>query len=48
MIDDEKMSKSLNNFITIDEFLKTYSSDHMRMFCFESHYRNGKDNCNIG
>ncbi|EEB20017.1 Cysteinyl-tRNA synthetase, putative [Pediculus humanus corporis] len=40
MIDDEKMSKSLNNFITIDEFLKTYSSDHMRMFCFESHYRN--------
>jgi cysteinyl-tRNA synthetase len=35
----EKMSKSLGNLITIDEFLATRSSDSLRMLIFQGHYR---------
>ncbi len=35
----EKMSKSLGNLITIDEFLATRSSDALRMLIFQGHYR---------
>jgi cysteinyl-tRNA synthetase len=35
----EKMSKSLGNLITIDEFLKTHSADALRMLIFAGHYR---------
>jgi len=35
----EKMSKSLGNLITIDEFLEDYSADALRMLIFSGHYR---------
>ncbi|NWX29343.1 SYCM protein, partial [Notiomystis cincta] len=34
----EKMSKSLKNYITIKDFLKKYSSDQFRMFCLRGRY----------
>ena len=36
---DDKMSKSLGNFITIGEALRRYSSDALRLFFLSSHYR---------
>ncbi|NXK54815.1 SYCM protein, partial [Chauna torquata] len=38
----EKMSKSLKNYITIKDFLKKFSSDQFRMFCLRSRYSSGK------
>lgn len=35
----EKMSKSLNNFVTIDDFLKTNSADTLRWLILSHHYR---------
>ncbi len=35
----EKMSKSLGNLITIDEFLSKHSADALRMLIFTGHYR---------
>jgi cysteinyl-tRNA synthetase len=35
----EKMSKSLGNLITIDEFLRDHSADTLRMLIFSGHYR---------
>ena len=35
----EKMSKSLNNFITIEDFLKTNSVDTLRWLVLSHHYR---------
>jgi cysteinyl-tRNA synthetase len=35
----EKMSKSLGNLITIDDFLKDHSSDALRLLIFSGHYR---------
>ena len=35
----EKMSKSLGNLVTIDEFLETRSPDTLRMLIFIGHYR---------
>ncbi|CAH2223508.1 probable cysteine--tRNA ligase, mitochondrial isoform X1 [Pelobates cultripes] len=35
---EEKMSKSLKNYITIKEFLKSFSPDQFRMFCLRSKY----------
>lgn len=35
----EKMSKSLGNLITIDQFLNDHSSDSLRMLIFSGHYR---------
>ncbi|NXP03844.1 SYCM protein, partial [Thinocorus orbignyianus] len=39
----EKMSKSLKNYITIKDFLKKFSSDQFRMFCLRSRYSSGKE-----
>ncbi|XP_059826559.1 probable cysteine--tRNA ligase, mitochondrial isoform X2 [Hypanus sabinus] len=36
---EEKMSKSLKNYITIKEFLEKFTADHFRMFCLLSKYR---------
>ncbi|NXJ14536.1 SYCM protein, partial [Odontophorus gujanensis] len=41
----EKMSKSLKNYITIKDFLKKFSSDQFRMFCLRSRYSSGKRRC---
>ncbi len=38
-IDDEKMSKSLNNFFTIREVLKAFHPEVVRYFLLASHYR---------
>jgi len=38
-VDEEKMSKSLNNFFTIREVLKDYKAEEMRYFMLTSHYR---------
>ena len=38
-IDDEKMSKSLNNFFTIREVLKVFQPEVIRYFLLASHYR---------
>ncbi|XP_012528057.1 probable cysteine--tRNA ligase, mitochondrial isoform X2 [Monomorium pharaonis] len=35
-----KMSKSLKNTISIQDFLENYSANHLRMLCLLSHYRN--------
>jgi cysteinyl-tRNA synthetase len=40
-IDDEKMSKSLDNFFTIREVLEKYSPEVIRYFLISSHYRSG-------
>ncbi|NXM67541.1 SYCM protein, partial [Serilophus lunatus] len=37
----EKMSKSLKNYITIKDFLNKFSSDQFRMFCLRSRYSSG-------
>ncbi|VFP79795.1 cysteine--tRNA ligase [Candidatus Erwinia haradaeae] len=39
MVDQEKMSKSLNNFFTIRDVLKYYNSESVRYFLLSSHYR---------
>ncbi|KAM5288081.1 putative cysteine--tRNA ligase, mitochondrial [Ctenodactylus gundi] len=36
---EEKMSKSLKNYITIKDFLRTNSPDVFRLFCLRSSYR---------
>lgn len=38
-IGDEKMSKSLNNFLTIRDVLAQYSGEEIRTFIIGSHYR---------
>ncbi len=38
-VDDEKMSKSLNNFFTIREVLESYHPEVVRFFLLSSHYR---------
>ena len=38
-IGDETMSKSLGNFVTVTEALKSYSADALRLFFLSSHYR---------
>lgn len=47
-INDEKMSKSLNNFFTIREVLEDYDAEVIRYFMMASHYRSpvnySKDN----
>ncbi|XP_070850101.1 probable cysteine--tRNA ligase, mitochondrial isoform X2 [Chaetodon trifascialis] len=35
----EKMSKSLKNYVTIKDFLQSYSANEFRMFCLLSNYR---------
>ncbi|KAL1772986.1 putative cysteine-tRNA ligase, mitochondrial isoform X2 [Sigmodon hispidus] len=36
---EEKMSKSLKNYITIKDFLQTFSPDVFRLFCLRTSYR---------
>ncbi|MEE9574702.1 MAG: cysteine--tRNA ligase, partial [Gammaproteobacteria bacterium] len=38
-VDEEKMSKSLNNFFTVREVLKKYKPEEIRFFILASHYR---------
>jgi len=38
-INKEKMSKSLGNFLTIDELLKKYDANTIRLFILTNHYR---------
>jgi cysteinyl-tRNA synthetase len=38
-IDEEKMSKSLDNFFTVREVLKTFRPEIIRFFILSSHYR---------
>jgi cysteinyl-tRNA synthetase len=38
-VDDKKMSKSLNNFLTIRQALKIVSAEVLRFFIVRSHYR---------
>lgn len=38
-INKEKMSKSLGNFLTIDDLLKNYDSNAIRFFILTNHYR---------
>ncbi|MDR3631272.1 MAG: cysteine--tRNA ligase [Desulfocapsaceae bacterium] len=42
-IRDEKMSKSLGNFLTIREIAKLYHREVIRFFIFSTHYRNPLD-----
>jgi cysteinyl-tRNA synthetase len=42
-IRDEKMSKSLGNFLTIREVLTSYHPEALRFFIFTTHYRNPLD-----
>jgi cysteinyl-tRNA synthetase len=38
-VDDEKMSKSLGNFFTIRDVLKTFDAEVVRFFILRAHYR---------
>ena len=38
-VDDEKMSKSLNNFFTVRKVLEKYKPEEIRFFILASHYR---------
>ena len=38
-INKEKMSKSLNNFLTIDDLLEKYDCNAIRLFILTNHYR---------
>jgi cysteinyl-tRNA synthetase len=38
-VDDEKMSKSLGNFFTVREIMKSYRAEEIRYFILASHYR---------
>mgnify|MGYP000430150893 CR=1 FL=1 len=38
-VDNEKMSKSLNNFFTVREVLKQYDAETVRYFLLSGHYR---------
>lgn len=42
-IKDEKMSKSLGNFLTIREVLSCYHPEVLRLFVYSTHYRNPLD-----
>lgn len=40
------MSKSLKNYITVKEFLQSFTSDEFRMFCLRSKYRSAVEYSN--
>ncbi|OGR01392.1 MAG: cysteine--tRNA ligase [Deltaproteobacteria bacterium RIFOXYD12_FULL_55_16] len=42
-IKDEKMSKSLGNFLTIREVIAQFAPEALRLFIFSTHYRNPLD-----
>lgn len=39
LVDNEKMSKSLHNFITVETFLNQYHPELIRLFLLKTHYR---------
>lgn len=39
LVDNEKMSKSLDNFITVETFLEQYHPELIRLFLLKTHYR---------
>ena len=39
-IEEEKMSKSIGNFVTIKDIMKKYHPEVIRFFLFSTHYRN--------
>ena len=39
LVDGQKMSKSLNNFVTAEDFLKTNSPETLRLMILMNHYR---------
>lgn len=39
--DDIKMSKSLNNTISVKNFLKSYTANEFRTLCLLSNYKSG-------
>lgn len=39
LVDHEKMSKSLHNFITVEDFLTQYHPELIRLFLLKTHYR---------
>ena len=43
LINGQKMSKSLKNFVTIDEFLSAYSANALRYLVLSHHYRSPID-----
>ncbi|KAE8625795.1 hypothetical protein XENTR_v10006391 [Xenopus tropicalis] len=43
---EEKMSKSLRNYVTVKEFLKSFSPDQFRMFCLRSKYKSAVEYSN--
>lgn len=43
MVNGEKMSKSLGNFVTIRELLKRYDPEVIRLFVLQRHYRSPLD-----
>jgi cysteinyl-tRNA synthetase len=42
-IDNEKMSKSLNNFLMVKDILETYHPESVRLFLLSNHYRSPID-----
>ena len=42
-IDNQKMSKSLNNFLTVNDILNTYHPETVRLFLLSNHYRSPID-----
>ncbi len=42
-VNGEKMSKSLNNFVSVKDFLKKYPAELLRMVVFMHHYRSPMD-----
>ena len=42
-IDGQKMSKSLNNFLTLDQFLEKSTIDALKLFFLHSHYSSNVD-----
>jgi len=42
-INQEKMSKSLNNFLTVDDMLQAFHPEVIRLFLLSSHYRSPLD-----
>jgi cysteinyl-tRNA synthetase len=48
LINEEKMSKSLGNFVTIDDVLEKYDSNTIRFFILTNHYRMPVEFCDEG
>lgn len=46
LVESRKMSKSLGNFITVEDFLQTYSPQVLRLLVLKNHYRSPIDYSN--